>query len=223
MLPLFATTMLPQSLISMALLIGASWCSLVNIARQAPDSKIKLSPAASLSLGIPDVLPPVSATVASTAWIKDYLQFFSKTPELRALEAPAPSLKPMRTKITNYGSRLSNEHDLSEFTRHLVEQLREEYEPKPKPKKIQKQPVIDLDIDQFIAYLIEHKGFTEKQLAFLRRPKLDYGYETIEKELTMIRRQQNAPKNISVGGESAASRPATQNVLTFLVGLVLWL
>lgn len=214
--------MLPHSLISTALFVGAAWCSLVSIARQAPDSKIKLSHAASLSLGPPDILPPVSATVASSAWIKDYLQFFSKAPELRALEVPAPSLKPMRTKITNYGNRLANENDLSEFTRHLVEQLREEYEPKPKPK-IQKQPVIDLDIDQFIAYLIEHKGFTEKQLAFLRRPKLDYGYETIERELTMIRRQQNEPKNISVGGESAACRPATQNVLTFLVGLVLWL
>lgn len=216
-----AQTMLLHLLVSMALAWRAVLSSLVSVARNGPDSKIKLSPAPSLPQSLSQPIPPVSAAVASSAWIKDYLLFYSKKPEIHSLQVEA---KPRRTKITNYGSRLSNENDLSSFTRHLVELLREEFEPKKKkPKNVKQPPVVDLDIDHFITYLVEHKGFTERQLAFLRRPQLDYGYDTIEKELTLIRRQQTDQKHISIGGESTGSIIETSNFLTAFLALSLWL
>lgn len=199
----------------------ACLASSIGIARQAPDTRIKISSSVVSLNGLPPLMVPVSATVASTAWIKDFLLFYSKDAELLALSVPVEK-KPLRTKITNYGSVLANEGDLSSFTRHLVELLREEYAEK-KPKNNRAKPaVIELDIEQFISYLIEHKGFTEKQLNFLRRPELDYGYESIERELTQIRRQQTPQKHISIGGEiSAGSLPSRPSL--FIWSLILLL
>lgn len=220
--------------------------SSIHLARQRPPAKINL-PSADLSDGslmrLPsletqatepaELDPPVSATAVSvTPWISEYLEYKAKmNVPFDAFEATlllTPMLqgsKHLNTKITNYGSKLSNNGDLLSFTRHLVELLKQHYAEKLGKEKSSSSAPEDLDIEKFIKYLIEHKGFTEDQLEFLRRPELDHGQDVIEKELTRIKQKQGPPKRITVGGElSNEGHITTMPIYTcflFLLSIIL--
>lgn len=214
-------------------LILACLATSVNIARQGADFRIRYAAAPvaveeseSLSSEIPSasslaVLVTVAA-ISKPMWIRDFLSFKKSGPEFHALETPKePEHKPVRTRIINYGPMLANEGNLTPFTRHLVELLKEDYVA-PEQKAV-KRPVIELDIEQFIAYLIEHRGFTENQLNFLRQPELDYGYDTIEKELTQIKRQLAVQRHITIGGELSGALPSGTSLAVFAWSLLLLL
>lgn len=61
--------------------------------------------------------------------------------------------------------------------------------------------VFEIDVESFIAYLVEHKNFTPEELGFLRSQNLDYGYDQIESELSKIMRNWKEPQKITIGGE----------------------
>lgn len=69
--------------------------------------------------------------------------------------------------------------------------------------------VFEIDVESFIAYLVEHKNFTPEELGFLRSQNLDYGYDEIESELSKIRRNWKDPQKITIGGEG---RMRIQNI-----------
>lgn len=134
----------------------------------------------------------------STPWIKEFLAFQSHTVHAQSIKLAA--LQPLRSTIINYGATLADENDLRAWTRHLVDTLREDNKSRPHGKVAEPKEV-ELDVDQFIEYLITHKNFRPEDLNFLRRPELDHGYEEIEDELDKIKRNQKKPKTIVIGGE----------------------
>lgn len=63
------------------------------------------------------------------------------------------------------------------------------------------QQQLEIDIDEFINYLINEQGFNRDDLQFLRMKNLDYGLGEIEQELNKLKDQQGKPKVIKIGGE----------------------
>ncbi|KAG5419130.1 hypothetical protein I9W82_002897 [Candida metapsilosis] len=63
------------------------------------------------------------------------------------------------------------------------------------------QQQLEIDIDEFINYLINEQGFNRNALQFLRMKNLDYGLGEIEQELNKLKDQQTKPKVIKIGGE----------------------
>ncbi|KAK6461158.1 hypothetical protein DFJ63DRAFT_337063 [Scheffersomyces coipomensis] len=62
---------------------------------------------------------------------------------------------------------------------------------------------IELDVEEFIKYLINYEGFKREDLEFLRSSNLDYGLKEIEKELNKIKdlEKENHINIIDIGGE----------------------
>lgn len=63
------------------------------------------------------------------------------------------------------------------------------------------QQQLEIDIDEFINYLINEQGFNRDDLQFLRMKNLDYGLGEIGQELNKLKDQQGKPKVIKIGGE----------------------
>ncbi|CAK9439660.1 uncharacterized protein LODBEIA_P37600 [Lodderomyces beijingensis] len=80
---------------------------------------------------------------------------------------------------------------------------------------------IEIDIDEFINYLVNEQGFNPKDLQFLKMRNLDYGLGEIEMELSKLREMQvrgNA-KVISIGGEDGdGADGVSSSGLTLTVG-----
>ncbi|KAI5953730.1 hypothetical protein KGF57_003939 [Candida theae] len=60
---------------------------------------------------------------------------------------------------------------------------------------------LEIDIEEFINYLINEQGFNRDDLQFLRMKNLDYGLGEIEQELNKLKDQSGKPKVIKIGGE----------------------
>lgn len=130
-----------------------------------------------------------------TPYIGEYLAYNSLPP----VSAYSTSNGKLRSTIVSYEDSQSDENDLREWTRFMVKTHRKPQNPEPKPKS---KKVLKLDVDKFIDFLVEHKNFDRKNLEFLRRQDLDYGYDQIEDELAKIKRDEDAPHTICIGGEN---------------------
>ena len=62
-------------------------------------------------------------------------------------------------------------------------------------QKLYSKNEIELDIEEFIHYLVEEQGFNSSDLEFLRLKNLDYGLGEIEKELNKLKEAKGSPKS----------------------------
>lgn len=129
-----------------------------------------------------------------TAWIKEYLAFKSHEVSAMLVDSNAP----LTSKFTNLERTMSDEDDLRSWTKYIVAHDREEL---IREKEQTSQQTIDLRIDEFIAFLVEERGFKAQDLQFLHRQDLDYGYEQIEEELSRIYEKERIAHTIEVWGE----------------------
>lgn len=132
-----------------------------------------------------------------TPWIKGYLAFNA----LHTVSAQAVQPPTLKSTIVSYEDSQADENDLRAWTRHVVSTHREDL-PKLAKSKSDTPRVLELDVNKFIKYLVDHKHFRREDLMFLLRPDLDYGYDQIEDELGKIKRNQREPQTISIGGEN---------------------
>lgn len=141
-------------------------------------------------------LPELEAKVTlPVAWIKEYLEFKSHDVSVSLVTEN----RPLRSKFTNLERTMSNDEDLRSWTRYIIDHDRDEIQ--ASETNIEESSV-DLKIDEFISYLIDHKGFKSEDLQFLHRPDLDYGYEQIEAELSRICEIERNAQRIEVWGEA---------------------
>lgn len=160
-------------------------------------------------------LSPESTVHLQTDWIKEFLAFRT----LENIQNAEPSNTPLNSKFTNLERTLLDDSDLRSWTRFIVDHNRDEMEMVPEPPSAE---TVDLQVDEFIEYLVEHRGFQMEDLFFLRRVDLDYGYDEIEDELNTIRQREAEPRTIDIGGvvwESSACRlqPPIFSLLSFFV------
>lgn len=130
-----------------------------------------------------------------TPWMREYLAFTHQTPVMAKAQGP------LRTDIKNYQEALSDTSDLRAWTRYIVDSDSTDHGVRAQGGR-QREP-FRIDVDQFIRYLVEKKGFKRKDLDFLQDADLDYGSDQIEKELSKIRESQRSSQNINIGGERA--------------------
>lgn len=145
----------------------------------------------------PDLAPVPeleARVVLPTAWIKEFLA--SKSYEV-SVQLTGDNL-PLVSKFTNLERTMSNEHDLRSWTRYIVDHDREDPDIELEDEE---EESVDLKIDEFILYLVENRGFKTEDLRFLHRQDLDYGYEQIEEELSIIYERERSAHNIEVWGE----------------------
>lgn len=109
---------------------------------------------------------------------------------------------PLSSKFTNLERTLSDEGNLRSWTRFIVDHDWEDFEITP---DVPSEASVDLEIDEFITYLVTHRGFRSSDLQFLHRKDLDYGYDQITEELAKIKERYAEPKNIDVSGGQNAS------------------
>lgn len=153
-----------------------------------------------------------------TPWMREYLAFTHQTPVMAKAQGP------LRTDIKNYQEALSDTSDLRAWTRYIVESDNTDYGVLAQGSRL-REPM-HIDVDQFIRYLVEKKGFKRKDLDFLQDADLDYGNDQIEKELSKIRESQRSSQNINIGGErgtievSGAAKVSTCLALLAIVALV---
>lgn len=145
-----------------------------------------------------------------TAWIKEYLAY--KSPEVSAMLVNDNA--PLTSKFTNLERTMSDEDDLRSWTRYIIDHDREDTTLGTQPES---QETIDLRIDEFIAFLVEQRGFRAQDLQFLHRQDLDYGYEQIEEELSKIYERERVAKTIEVWGEVLSARRSTSVGTSLLV------
>lgn len=137
---------------------------------------------------------PLVIIESHTPWIKEFLLYeLAHTPQL-------PSNKPLKTKIRNYGSALSNENNLSQWTRKLVDLLKEDPVPESKPSSV------NVSVDRFYEYLVKVAGFYPQDLSFLTDPLYNGTTNDIELHLSAIKRKQMLRQNISIAGEKPVHR-----------------
>lgn len=198
--------------INIILLISSSF-AMVDIPLVKPTRlRLSISKAeTSLSSGIPS---PQWRIQLKTPWIKDYLSFNS----ISALSTQnIDKEKPLKSTIISYEDSQADENDLRSWTRYIVQSDGEDDE----FHDTHENNVVELDVDKFIKYLVEHKNFKAEDLQFLRKPDLDYGYDQIEDELAKIKRDEKQPHTISIGGEDAVGRANSdfphKSVLSFSI------
>ncbi|RKP29344.1 hypothetical protein METBISCDRAFT_28290 [Metschnikowia bicuspidata] len=131
-------------------------------------------------------------------WFKEYMAYKSHQASVLLMNEN----KPLSLKFTNLEKTMSNENDLRSWTRYIIDYDRDE----PEEAEDESEKSIDVTIDEFIAYLVEQKGFIKEDLQFLHRPDLDYGYEQVEEELSSIYERERAATNIEVWGEAHEAR-----------------
>lgn len=193
----------------------------INLARNPPlRVRAVISEAAVASVSELD--PPLYSHSAhlyvslKTLWIKEYLAFNSLP--LVSVQTASDPLKVLKSTIVSYENSQADENDLRAWTRYLAETNNEP------PEQSQTEPdqqVLELDVEKFIEYLVEHKHFRPEELEFLRRANLDYGYDQIEDELEKIKSNRQEPKTISIGGENAGPRTTSKTIPTFVIAMCL--
>ncbi|OBA20918.1 hypothetical protein METBIDRAFT_229507 [Metschnikowia bicuspidata var. bicuspidata NRRL YB-4993] len=139
------------------------------------------STASASSLHLMGVVPETRVKL-KTDYIKEFLAFLSLN-SFRTLAEPEKA--PLKTKFTNLERILSDDTDLRTWTRFIVEDDRDEdFTP---PMESSGAESIDLHIDDFIDYLVEHRGFSANDLQFLHDNNFDSDYDGIDDVLTTIK------------------------------------
>lgn len=157
---------------------------------------------------------PVETSVkveSKKSWIAYFLA--SKPPETLQ---PATTHS-LHSNIINYQDMVSDNKDLSAWTRFVVEE--DTGTVAHKQYGIPQTKVIN--IDEFIEYLTKYHGFRLKDLLFLKNAELDYGLEEIERELNKIKERQDL--EIVIGGEPpdvATSESSSLHVNVYYIYLV---
>ncbi|GEQ68740.1 hypothetical protein JCM33374_g2408 [Metschnikowia sp. JCM 33374] len=146
---------------------------------EKPESSASPLPRSSLlSMGV----VPNTRVKSKTDYIKEFLAFSSLN-NFHVLSNTDNA--PLKTKFTNLERILSDESDLRKWTRFIVENDRDDdFVPPAEPSSAES---IDLKIDDFIDYLVEHRGFSEEDLQFLHDTNYNSDYDTIDEELTEIK------------------------------------
>ena len=114
--------------------------------------------------------------------------------------------KQLQSRIKNYDDTVSDPRDLKRWVRLIADEGKNEFG-KNIHQKLYSKNEIELDIEEFIHYLVEEQGFNSSDLEFLRLKNLDYGLGEIEKELNKLKEAKGSPKVISIGGEDENSAP----------------
>ncbi|CCG26007.1 Pga46 protein [Candida orthopsilosis Co 90-125] len=164
------------------------------------------------------------------SWIKSFLSYKTKQSTVHSMSVD-PSSKSnnhksspnkhvdskLKSKITEYEDSLSNPKDLKRWVQLIADKptatRNNNHGGSPtfpsssiKTKTFttgnkNDQQQLEIDIDEFINYLINEQGFNRDDLQFLRMKNLDYGLGEIEQELNKLKDQQGKPKVIKIGGE----------------------
>lgn len=201
------------------LLLGPCLSSNIAAARGFPRRELLLGPSKATSSFSPqptadtgESLPLSTVVVLKIPWIKEFLAFDSSLQTKLTAQA-----LPLTSKFTNYDDTSYDDSDLRAWTRYVVNNANEDDNNISAAGNV--SLYVDLDIDRFIRYLVEHRGFKESDLAFLRRAGLDHGYEQIEDELSKL--HDGDPHNIDIGGEENGGQRFSLNVVTFVALLAL--
>ncbi|KAI5957903.1 hypothetical protein CANMA_004335 [Candida margitis] len=124
----------------------------------------------------------------------------------------------LKSKITEYEDSLSNPNDIKRWVRLIADKpkaasnnndgsstgsafISSSIKTKSFSNGNKSSDQIEIDIEEFINYLINEQGFNSEDLQFLRMKGLDYGLGEIEQELNKLKDQQGKPKVIKIGGE----------------------
>lgn len=153
------------------------------------------------------------------SWIKDFLIFKEQkvsamssssslsSGSLRDKSKLKQENKQLQSRIKNYDDTVSDPRDLKRWVRLIADEGKNEFGKKHSSKNYIQKNEIELDIEEFIHYLVEEQGFNSSDLEFLRLKNLDYGLGEIEKELNKLKEAKGSPKVISIGGEDENSAP----------------
>lgn len=118
-------------------------------------------------------------------------------------------LRKLSSQITSYENWEADELDLREWTHHVADSDNTKfsdytYKEYGVPAYTTDDAEKQLNVRDFIEYLVSQHGFRRKDLVFLQSKELDHGLDEIERELDKIKDNQNQ-KNviIDIGGETA--------------------
>lgn len=172
---------------------------------------------------------PLSTTVISKKSFIDQFFTFLKNENNSASAAenkgilnkyidPKSTEGTLKSNIKSYGSLISNDKDLKQYTELLIKENSDadpkyddvtykKYGPNKSSSRNSKLykagNLSDIDIDKFCSYL-RLQGFSDTELGFLFKQNLNYGFDEIESELQKIEqeRSKKAPTTIiQIGGE----------------------
>lgn len=154
----------------------------------------------------------ISSSASSTpkvhsrrSWIKDFLMFkeqdtgtSDKSKNKKKTSEEKHENSKLQSKITNYDDTVSDPRDLKRWVRLIADEGKDQ--PYVQSKYVYNNE-IELDVEEFIKYLVEEQGFNVTDLEFLRSKNLDYGLGEIEQELNKLKETKGSPKVIDIGGE----------------------
>lgn len=154
----------------------------------------------------------ISSSASSTpkvhsrrSWIKDFLMFkeqdtgtSDKSKNKKKTSEEKHENSKLQSKITNYDDTVSDPRDLKRWVRLIADEGKDQ--PYVQSKYVYNNE-IELDVEEFIKYLVEEQGFNVTDLKFLRSKNLDYGLGEIEQELNKLKETKGSPKVIDIGGE----------------------
>ncbi|KAI5952402.1 hypothetical protein KGF54_003269 [Candida jiufengensis] len=138
---------------------------------------------------------------SNKSWIKEFLQF-KKSQTQKQPKRSSLNNHRLKSKITEYEDSLNNPKDLKKWVRLIASPPPQQYQQKKNYLKNINQE-IEIDINEFISYLVKEQNFNESDLNFLKFKNLDYGLIEIEQELNKLKEDEisKKPKVISIGGE----------------------
>lgn len=129
-----------------------------------------------------------------------------------------PPSRKLSSQITSYENWEADELDLREWTHHIAESDNTKfsdytYKEYGVPAYMTEDAEKQLNVRDFIEYLVSQHGFRRKDLVFLQSKELDHGLDEIERELDKIKDNQNK-KNviIDIGGETSTPTAETSVV-----------
>ena len=159
-----------------------------------------------------DVNEDISSSASSApkvhsrrSWIKDFLMFkeqdtgtSDKSKNKKKTSKEKHENSKLQSKIINYDDTVSDPRDLKRWVRLIADEGKDQ--PYVQSKYVYNNE-IELDVEEFIKYLVEEQGFNVTDLEFLRSKNLDYGLGEIEQELNKLKETKGSPKVIDIGGE----------------------
>ncbi|CAK7894540.1 hypothetical protein CAAN1_10S05556 [[Candida] anglica] len=167
------------------------------------------------------------------SYIHDFFVHESKNKPVKAASYTDPRSPEgkLKTVITSYGDKISNQNDLKPYTEHIVEENRDtdvrynDISYKKYGRLVVTSPSSPsdihyhyassskLDVPKFMEYLLDN-GFSIEDLDFLRQNDLNYGFDEIERELEKINRDKAEappPRTIQIGGEEDIVKGGTSS------------
>ncbi|KAI5965237.1 uncharacterized protein KGF55_001457 [Candida pseudojiufengensis] len=164
--------------------------------------------------------PTILTIQSHKSWIKEFLQF-KKAQDLQTQQnlkniRSSTGGEKLKSKITEYEDSLNNPKDLKKWVRLIANNENLENTPKKQYLKNINQE-IEIDINEFINYLVTEQSFNPQDLQFLKFKNLDYGLNEIEQELNKLKEVENSqrPKVIKIGGEdgSVKNNDGSSNII----------